>query len=233
MVTTLLILLLLFVAGLISIYSYAPSKKINSWLQSLFYVEKSTAIPVEIGIPTSKVAIARREMSAKKKSQLKSVFAVFDKNGDGFITKSELRESLKNIRIFMTEKEVEEVVVKVDSDGDGLINFEEFCRLCESMGVDDLGRDGERTSRDDATEEGDGSKGDLKEAFDAFDQNKDGLISVDELDLVLSSMGLKHGKSVEDLKGLIMKVDTDGDGLVNFDEFEIMMRGGGKLVSTS
>ncbi|KAJ6731892.1 hypothetical protein OIU79_003090 [Salix purpurea] len=117
---------------------------------------------------------------AYDKAELKSVFATFDKNGDGFITKQELTQSFKNIRIFMTEKEVEEMVVKVDSNGDGLIDFEEFCILCKVVGIQDhQGGDDEKEG------EGDGGEGDLKDAFDVFDRDKDGVISVEELGLVL------------------------------------------------
>ncbi|CAI0542800.1 unnamed protein product [Linum tenue] len=145
-----------------------------------------------------------------------SVFATFDKNGDGFITKQELKESLKNIRISVTEAEAEEMVAKVDSNGDGLIDFEEFKILCRTMGGADSG----------------GFGGDeLRDAFEVFDRDRDGLITVEELGSVLSSLGLKEGKRMEDCKEMIRKVDADGDGMVNFDEFRTMMRnGGGKLL---
>ncbi|CAN1215352.1 Calmodulin-like protein 3 [Linum perenne] len=125
-----------------------------------------------------------------------SVFATFDKNGDGLITKQELRESLKNIQISATEKEAEEMVVKVDSNGDGVIDMEEFKILYRNM-------------------------------------NKDGLITVEELGSVLSSLGMKEGKKMEDCKEMIRRVDVDGDGMVNFDEFKtMMMRNGGRLLSS-
>ncbi|CAI0542799.1 unnamed protein product [Linum tenue] len=150
-----------------------------------------------------------------------SVFATFDKNGDGFITKQELKESLKNIRISVTEAEAEEMVAKVDSNGDGLIDFEEFKILCRTMGGA-----GEGEAR------AGGFGGDeLRDAFEVFDRDRDGLITVEELGSVLSSLGLKEGKRMEDCKEMIRKVDADGDGMVNFDEFRTMMRnGGGKLL---
>lgn len=152
-------------------------------------------------------------------AELKQVFATFDKNSDGFITKQELKESLKNIRIFMSDAEVEEMVKKVDANGDGLIEFDEFCMLCESMHRRDQGvggEDGNGLSRDE----------ELKEAFDVFDKDKDGLISVEELGVVLCSLGLREGTKVEDCKEMVKKVDRDGDGMVNFDEFKRMMKGG-------
>ncbi|WCJ30012.1 EF hand calcium-binding protein family [Euphorbia peplus] len=162
--------------------------------------------------------VTTRDTDTNLKDELKNVFATFDKNGDGFITKQELIESLKNIRMFMTDQEVEEMLVKFDSNGDGLIDFEEFCSLCKN-----------KKSEDAEEEEEDGN---LKEAFEVFDKDKDGLISVEELGSVLCSMGLNQGRRAEDCKEMIRKVDEDGDGMVNFDEFKKMMTtGGGKLIS--
>ncbi|KAF3574740.1 hypothetical protein F2Q69_00058264 [Brassica cretica] len=59
------------------------------------------------------------------------------------------------------------------------------------------------------------------------DPNGDGFITVDELKAVLSSLGLKQGKTLDDCKKMIMQVDGDGDGRVNFKEFRQMMKGGG------
>ena len=70
---------------------------------------------------------------------------------------------------------------------------------------------------------------DLKEAFDVFDKDNDGLISVEELALVLTSLGLREGRKIEECKEMIKKVDMDGDGMVNFNEFKRMMMNGGKL----
>ncbi|XP_073282387.1 calmodulin-like protein 3, partial [Primulina huaijiensis] len=129
----------------------------------------------------------------------------------GYITKQELRESLKNIGISAEEKDVVDMVENFDSNEDGLIDFDEFGELFESI----LGRK-EGCLKDES----------LKEAFDVFDGNKDGLITVEELGLVLCSLGLAQGKNLDDCKEMIRKVDLDGDGMVDFDEFKRMMRNG-------
>ncbi|CDY28045.1 BnaC05g44470D [Brassica napus] len=74
---------------------------------------------------------------------------------------------------------------------------------------------------------------DIIEAFNVFDQNRDGFITVEELRSVLSSLGLKQGRTLEDCKRMISKVDVDGDGMVNFKEFKQMMKGGGFAVLES
>ncbi|KAI3920397.1 hypothetical protein MKX01_000736 [Papaver californicum] len=161
--------------------------------------------------------------------ELERVFATFDKNGDGFITKQELGESLKNIGLFSDEIEVDSMVANLDVNGDGLIDIDEFCELYDSiMGKkkkrEKLGEEEEEEDDDDDEEEV------MKEAFDVFDGDKDGLISVEELGIVLKSLGLKQGMKVEECKEMIRKVDMDGDGMVSFDEFKLMMRSGTNLI---
>ncbi|XP_057956998.1 calmodulin-like protein 7 [Malania oleifera] len=142
-------------------------------------------------------------------TELKRVFQMFDRNGDGRITKKELNDSLEKLGIFIPDKDLSQMIDKIDVNGDGCVDMDEFGELYMSL-MDE--RDEEE---------------DMREAFNVFDQNGDGFITVDELRSVLSSLGLKQGRTLEDCKKMIMKVDVDGDGRVNFKEFKQMMRGGG------
>ncbi|KAJ7947499.1 Calmodulin-like protein [Quillaja saponaria] len=142
-------------------------------------------------------------------NELKRVFQMFDRNGDGRITQKELNDSLENLGIFIPDKELTQMIEKIDVNGDGYVDIDEFGELYQSI-LD------ERDEEDD-----------MKEAFNVFDQNGDGFITVDELRSVLASLGLKQGRTVEDCKMMIMKVDVDGDGMVNYKEFKQMMKGGG------
>ncbi|XP_057969236.1 calmodulin-like protein 3 [Malania oleifera] len=222
MVVTLLLLAVLFIAGLINSFFHFPTSKFYAWLLSLFtktsFVNSTKA--TSTNTTSTSVAPQRESMpvgAARKKAELKTVFATFDKNGDGFITKQELRESLGNIGIVATERDVEEMMERLDANGDGLIDADEFCQLFEPA---------TRGSGEGEEESG------LREAFEVFDKDGDGLISVEELGKVLGSLGLKEGRRMEDCKEMIKKVDVDGDGMVSFDEFKMMMRAGGRFVSS-
>ncbi|XP_045786659.1 calmodulin-like protein 6 [Trifolium pratense] len=226
MVFATLLLVVLFIAGLINIVFYIPTNKIRSLLQKIFPNNNINNAPKSNLVTTTKL-----DKDANfRKEELKKVFSTFDKNGDGFITKQDLKESLRNIRIFMNEKEIDDIVVKFDSNGDGLIDFEEFCLLTsESLGGGEEKKEGVVGSKEDELEE---LEANLKEAFEVFDKDKDGLISVEELALVLGSLGLRDGNKInEECKEMIRKVDVDGDGMVNFNEFKrMMMNKGGRLV---
>ncbi|GAA0152057.1 calmodulin-related [Lithospermum erythrorhizon] len=141
--------------------------------------------------------------------ELRRVFQMFDRNGDGRITKKELHDSLRNIVISIPDVELIQMIDKIDVNGDGCVDIDEFGELYQSI-------------MDEKDEEED-----MKEAFKVFDRNGDGFITVEELKSVLASLGLKQGRTVEDCRKMILKVDVDGDGMVNFNEFRKMMKGGG------
>ncbi|KAM0001483.1 putative EF-hand domain-containing protein [Helianthus debilis subsp. tardiflorus] len=141
--------------------------------------------------------------------QLQRIFQMFDKNNDGTITKHELNESLENMKIFISDEDLVRMIDKVDINNDGCVDLDEFGVLYKEI------MDKQENEED------------MMEAFNVFDQNRDGFIVVEELRSVLESLGLKQGKVVDDCRRMIMKVDVDGDGRVSFNEFKEMMRSGG------
>ncbi|XP_031248441.1 calmodulin-like protein 3 [Pistacia vera] len=142
-------------------------------------------------------------------TELRRVFQMFDRNGDGKITKKELSDSLQNLGIFIPDGDLVQMIDKIDTNGDGFVDIDEFGALYQTI-----------MNEKDEEE-------DMKEAFNVFDQNGDGYITVDELRSVLASLGLKQGRTLEDCKRMIKKVDVDGDGMVDYAEFKQMMKGGG------
>jgi len=149
------------------------------------------------------------------REELRRVFSIFDKNGDGLISKREMKESFDTLRLCVGEEELASTIQTVDVNGDGYVDFEEFVSLYESMS-------GKRGGEEKADHEDAG----LAEAFGVFDENGDGLITVEELQAVLKSLGLKEGRAIEECKKMVQKVDKDGDGMVNYLEFNEMMSAG-------
>ncbi|CAN8235034.1 unnamed protein product [Cochlearia groenlandica] len=137
--------------------------------------------------------------TTKTDLELKKVFDQFDSNGDGKISVSELGNVFKSMGTNYTETELNQVLDEIDIDRDGYINQEEFAAICHSSST----------------------AAEIREAFDLYDQDKNGLISSSEIHKVLNRLGMSC--SVEDCVRMIGHVDSDGDGNVNLEEFKKMM----------
>ena len=63
----------------------------------------------------------------------------------------------------------------------------------------------------------------LLEAFNVYDRNADGFISLTELQSVLCSLGFSQCRDTSFCLQIMKKVDSNGDGLLDFSEFKNMM----------
>ena len=54
---------------------------------------------------------------------------VFDRNGDGYISKSEFKHCMMNFGEQFTDEEVEEMIAEADTNNDGKIDYEEFSKM--------------------------------------------------------------------------------------------------------
>ena len=104
-------------------------------------------------------------------AELEQVFKKFDVNGDGKISASELGSIMGSLGHPATEEALKKMIVEVDTDGDGFIDLNEFVEL-NTKGVD----------FDEAMEN-------LKDAFSVYDMDGNGVISADELQKVMRSLG--------------------------------------------
>ncbi|CAL5016182.1 unnamed protein product [Urochloa decumbens] len=150
-------------------------------------------------------------------AELARVFELFDKDGDGRITREELEDSLGKLGMPVAGDELASMIARIDANGDGCVDVEEFGELYRAI----MAGNAEEEKEEEAADE------DMREAFRVFDANGDGYITVDELGAVLASLGLKQGRTAEECRRMIGRVDRDGDGRVDFHEFRQMMRAGG------
>merc|ERR1711913_110846 len=61
--------------------------------------------------------------------ELKEAFKLFDMDGDGMITKDELRKLVEKVGGSMTEGEAKGLIHQADKDGNESIDFSEFSKL--------------------------------------------------------------------------------------------------------
>ncbi|XP_015583372.1 calmodulin-like protein 3 [Ricinus communis] len=62
---------------------------------------------------------------------MREAFNVFDQNGDGYITGDELRSVLASLGLKQgrTAEDCKKIIMKVDVDGDGMVDFKEFKQM--------------------------------------------------------------------------------------------------------
>ena len=65
---------------------------------------------------------------------MRFAFAIYDINGDGYISNGELFKVLKmmisdNLTDIQLQQLVDRTIIQADTDMDGKISFEEFCRV--------------------------------------------------------------------------------------------------------
>jgi len=140
-------------------------------------------------------------------AEFKEAFNEFDKSsredGSGTISTKELLSVMRSMGQNPTEDELLALVMEVDINGDGTIDFEEF-----------LGMMKQKANEAD-------QESDLREAFKIFDRDKDGFIDLKELKTVATMLGSMLTK--EEVEEFMREADVDGNGKLDYDEFVKMM----------
>lgn len=113
----------------------------------------------------------------------------------------------------MTRDEFSKLIAEYDTDGDGTIDWQEFCVLMKPaiVGMNANGANNEGMTEDD-----------IKAAFNIADADGSGFIEKDELGALLASLG--EGLNNEDLDALFNAMDEDGSGGIDFEEFKTLMQ---------
>ncbi|XP_057481135.1 probable calcium-binding protein CML46 [Actinidia eriantha] len=105
----------------------------------------------------------------------------------------------------MCREEVEVVMGKL-----GISCSPEGGKFQERLGSDDLSN---------LFEEKEPSLEEVKEAFNVFDEDRDGFIDAKELQSVLCGLGFKEGLEMQRCRSMIAAFDENGDGRIDFTEF--------------
>nr|XP_016470887.1 PREDICTED: calcium-dependent protein kinase 17-like isoform X2 [Nicotiana tabacum] len=118
---------------------------------------------------------------------------------------------LNKLKNFRAMNKFKKVALRADADGNGTIDYEEFITATMHM------------NRMDREEH-------LYKAFQYFDKDNSGYITMEELEQALREFGMNDAK---DIKEIISEVDSDNDGRINYDEFVAMMKKGNPEAATN
>ncbi|XP_051133636.1 calcium-dependent protein kinase-like [Andrographis paniculata] len=148
--------------------------------------------------------VIAESLSEEEIKGLKAMFANMDTDNSGTITYEELKSGLARLGSKLSEAEVKQLMEAADVDGNGAIDYIEF--ITATMHRHRLERDEH-----------------LFKAFQYFDKDNSGYITMDELETAMKEYGMGDDGTI---KEIISEVDTDNDGRINYEEFCAMMRSG-------
>ena len=146
---------------------------------------------------------AEKVLTPQQISELQEAFSLFDRDGDGTISPTELGIVLRSIGQNPSEQQIKEMIAEVDDSGDGSCGFDEFLLLM-SKKINEGQMDEE-----------------MQEAFKIFDTSGQGFITLKDLKRVLKEYN-EH-LSEDEYKILFRETDNDKDGKINFRDFILMM----------
>lgn len=150
----------------------------------------------------AKLFIITQLMSTKELKEAKDIFLELDENGDGKLSREELT---KGYRRFLSrenaEKIVDNIMRRVDTDNNGYIDYNEFLKAAVDV---------KKVATADY----------LRSAFELFDKDQNGKISMSELKSVLQAGGEDDTVWQE----IIKQVDIDGDGEIDINEFTAIIQ---------
>lgn len=137
------------------------------------------------------------------------LFKDIDLNHDGKLDANELEKAYKKYCGLNSEdarKKRKLIFENIDTDNNGYIENEEFIRACINP----------RLFR---------SNNYLKFAFDYFDNDRSGTISIEEIEAKFyQNAKNKNEKTKKELKKLFDKIDINHDGQLSFEEFSLMIK---------
>ena len=148
--------------------------------------------------------------------QAMKLFIVFEHGESGVLSFSEFNEAIREIGLDPSSDQVKRLFNRVDSDGNGRIDFEEFLKLFAlvSNKGKEKGNNKEESQEDRVVDE---ERRKSLQLLKMFDEDGDGQLSVSEWQKVLNRMGMKCNK--KEATALFRNVDSNGDGKIDLDEF--------------
>ena len=146
--------------------------------------------------------IINQLIAKEDRSDLLKQFLAWDKNKDGVLNKQEIKESYKAVYGNIDDDVIDNMIASVDSDGNGVIDYNEFLNCT-------MNRDKILSSKN------------LEYAFNAFDIDKNGSISIEEIMSIFKKTSNNVDKKI--FEKMMKEVDKNGDGKIEFKEFDQIM----------
>ncbi|XP_060168751.1 calcium-dependent protein kinase 5 [Lycium barbarum] len=151
--------------------------------------------------------VIAESLSEEEIAGLKEMFKAMDTDNSGAITFDELKAGLRKYGSTLKDIEIRELMDAADVDNSGTIDYGEF--IAATIHLNKLDREEH-----------------LMAAFQYFDKDGSGYITVDELQQACAD----HNITDVLMEDIISEVDQDNDGRIDYGEFVAMMQKGNPCI---
>lgn len=143
--------------------------------------------------------ISNHFIGAEEREEIFELFTYMDKNNNGTISRSELKDGIVSLfgnRIKRVDSKVDKIIEECDLDKSGELSYSEFATAALSK---------QKLL----------AKARLQQVFNRIDSNANGFIEIEELRMALNSCVLNENVNWEDL---VRECDRNGDGMIDIRE---------------
>jgi len=116
------------VADILRLMGQPFNKRILEELVEEVDADKSGRLEFDEFVTLAAKFIVEEDAEAMQK-ELKEAFRLYDKEGNGYIPTSILKEILRELDDQLTNKELDLMIEEIDSDGSGTVDFDEFMEM--------------------------------------------------------------------------------------------------------
>ncbi|KAJ2056090.1 calmodulin-like 3 [Coemansia sp. S146] len=145
--------------------------------------------------------MSHKQLTEEQRDHLKEFFTLFDKDGDGSITTTNLSAMLKTFGQNPSNAELQDMVKRVDPNGDGTIDFEVFLALIQNHFTEN----------------------ELRDALNIFDKDGNVIVNMNELRQAMANREEKPTDA--EIDAMIQEAGSDKDGPIDIKELVKLLLG--------
>lgn len=153
---------------------------------------------------TKAVKFDEAVLTEQQKRDVKDAFGLFDYDGKGKLKTKELKVAMRALGFEPKREEVRKLLMDVNKENAEFLTLNDFYSIMAR-----------KYTEKDVMDE-------IRKAFQLFDDDNTGFISLKNLKKVAEKLGEKFKD--EDLQEMIEEADKDGDGVINLEEFAFIMQ---------
>ncbi|CAF0810547.1 unnamed protein product [Brachionus calyciflorus] len=159
------------------------------------------------------------DLNLSEQERIRLIFKIFDKDNDGYISRIELEEGCRKMKINIDENDIDEIFDEADENDDGKIDYDEFIKFWRED--HQLDSNSNESDSEGSIESQDGNDffddKKLKNIFDEYDADNDGYLNQEEFTKALRKV--EENIKMKEIDEILGKADLNNDGQIDFEEF--------------